>query len=290
MSLETLSDEKQQLIGSLVKDLRLVDNVQAIVLGGSVAEGTATPLSDIDLGIYYSPKKPFDIKSIAAVFQKYEKSKTLFTDFYGWGPWANGGAWALTSQGQVDVIYRNIEQVEDIIQKAHEGIWENDFEQQPPYGFSSLIYLAETSICIPLYDPEAQIAKLKAKVEIYPLKLKNNVVQQSLWNSEFTIWQAKRFLKTNDIYNIAGCLTRSLKSLTTALLALNEVYSIGDKRIIERITSAKLRPENFAERVEDILSTKKESLPLNIDKLVSLQKDVVKLAGDLYQPYFQLKD
>ena len=35
-----------------------IDGVVAVVLGGSRARGTASPDSDIDLGIYYQPDQP----------------------------------------------------------------------------------------------------------------------------------------------------------------------------------------------------------------------------------------
>ena len=41
-----------------------------------------------------------------------------------------------------------------------------------PFGFFSVIYLAETHICVPLYDPVGHIARLKRLVEVYPPKLK----------------------------------------------------------------------------------------------------------------------
>jgi hypothetical protein len=73
-----------------------------------------------------------------------------------------------------------------------------------PYGFSSLIYLAETNAVAP-YDPTQIIAKLKAQVQVYPPKLKRAF--HSLY-PESTLWHAELFVK-QDIYNTMGCLTRS---------------------------------------------------------------------------------
>lgn len=49
-----LEPQKQELLKSIVEDLQKIDGVVAIVLGGSYAEGLATPSSDMDIGIYYS--------------------------------------------------------------------------------------------------------------------------------------------------------------------------------------------------------------------------------------------
>ena len=134
-----LSPEKQGILDMIKMDLQSLEGVSAIVLGGSYAMGSDTEKSDLDIGIYYSDKNPFDIEQIKFITKKYavDENPTV-TGFYGWGPWVNGGAWIQTISGKVDFIYRNIEQVLSTIDKAKNGIWENDFEQQPPYGFSSL--------------------------------------------------------------------------------------------------------------------------------------------------------
>ncbi len=230
MNLPKLKDE---LLNQIVNDLKQADNIAAVVLGGSYATGEATEASDLDIGIYYSEKNPFIIDQIKLIAEKHAVRTPVITDFYGWGQWVNGGAWIETSCGNVDFLYKNIEQIQSTIAKAKNGEWQNDFEQQPPYGFSSIIYLAETTNCIPLHDPENIIMDLKKQVEIYPPKLKQTVIQQSLWSAEFTIWHADIFYSRQDIYNVIGCLTRAVKHIVTALFSINELYFMGDKRAVK---------------------------------------------------------
>lgn len=133
-----LTAEKQKIFNRIVPDLKSTENVIAIVLGGSYATGYANEHSDLDIGIYYHGEKPFDIELIKSIAERYSfNNSPTVTDFYQWGVWVNGGAWIETDTGKVDFLYRNIEQVEDTIEKALMGIWENDYAQQPPYGFSS---------------------------------------------------------------------------------------------------------------------------------------------------------
>lgn len=221
-----LSNEKQKLLDSVVGDLKKIENVAAVVLGGSHASGRAHATSDLDIGIYYHNDKPFDLDAIKLVAKKHSNinEEPTVTGFYEWGPWVNGGAWISNSASDVDFIYRSIEHVQSTIEQAKEGKWENHFEQQPPYGFSSIIYLAETKTCVALYDPESIIVKLKGEVEIYPAKLKNAVIQQSLWATEFTLSQAEGFSEKQDVYNTVGCLTRAVKYLVTTMFAVNEIY------------------------------------------------------------------
>jgi hypothetical protein len=73
---------------------------------------------------------------------------------YEWGPWVNGGAWIETSSGKIDLLYRSLEHIERVIQDSNNGKFFSDFLQQPPYGFYSVTYLAETKACIPLIQPK----------------------------------------------------------------------------------------------------------------------------------------
>jgi nucleotidyltransferase-like protein len=285
-----LPKEKEQTLNNIVTDLKQSENVLAVVLGGSYAVGEASENSDLDLGIYYSEEKPFNIDDIKSIAKKYAVNEdATVTGFYEWGPWVNGGAWIETASGKVDFIYRNIQHVSRTIEKAKNGEWENHFEQQPPYGFTSIIYLGETSCCLPLYDPHNVIATLKDEVKTYPPKLKVAVVQLSLWSVEFTIWHAEYFYKKKDIYNLVGCLTRGVKHIVNALFAINEVYPLGDKRAIKILDSAKNVPLNLEQRVEHILCVDKHTIRNNIDKLQKLFDETVKLSNGAYKRFYNLK-
>jgi len=285
-----LPKEKQETLNDIVTDLKQTDNVAAIVLGGSYSTGDTTETSDMDIGIYYSEKKPFSIYDIKNIAKKYAIGNPTVTGFYEWGPWVNGGAWIETACGKVDFLYRNVEHVTATIEKAKRGEWENDFEQQPSYGFSSIIYLAETKNCIPLHDPNRVISELKAEVQIYPAKLKETVIQQSLWSAEFTIWHADYFCKKQDVYNITGCLTRAVKNIVTALFAVNELYPIGDKRAIEILEKAGRKPLNLKEKVERILCADKHTINHNIDSLKELFKETMELVSGTYNSFYKLKN
>ena len=288
-----LSKERQATLKNIVSDLSKIKGVTAVVLGGSHAAGLADETSDLDIGIYYSTTNPFSIRDIKTTATKYSVSGNLtVTGFYEWGPWVNGGAWIQSSSGKIDFIYRNMEQVIDTIKKAKKGEWKNDFEQQPPYGFSSIIYLAEINACVPLFDPEQQIAGLKRQILIYPPKLKQAVIQQALWSAEFSIWHAEYFFsKSQDIYNTAGCLTRAVKNIVTALFAINEIYPLGDKRAIAILEKAPKCPSCLKEKIDKILILDREAISGNIDVSKSLFRETVQLAETHYRPFpFNLKE
>lgn len=284
-----LPKEKNALLRQIVGDLKSIPYVKAIVLGGSFATGFATEASDLDVGIYYHEVEPFSIGDVQSVAQKYAyDSVPTVTKFYEWGPWVNGGAWIQTAHGKVDFLYKNIDQIISTIENAKNGIWENHFEQQPPYGFSSIIFLAETQSCIPLNDPSDIIENLKQEVLHYPPKLKQAVIQQSLWAAEFTIWHAEQFAEKRDMYNTVGCLTRAVKNIVMVLFAINELYPIGDKRAIEILEKANITPTFLKQKIETILCADRNTLNKNIDFLKSLWLETVELTGGAYKPFYNL--
>lgn len=284
-----LPTDKQNLLDDIIIELKSIREIKAIVLGGSYAMAAATESSDLDIAIYYSEQSPFDLEKIKIIAAKFAGNEPpIVTGFYEWGPWVNGGAWIQTANGKVDFLYKNIEQISAAIENAKNGIWENHFEQQPPYGFSSIIFLGETYSCVPLHDPENIIEKLKADVKHYPQRLKSAVIQQSLWSADFTIWQATSFASKSDVYNTVGCFTRAIKNIVTALFAINELYTIGDKRAIEILEQSKNKPINLAEKIDSILCADKNMLTDGVVRLKELFDETVELAPGRYQPYYKL--
>jgi hypothetical protein len=288
----TLPANKQALLEQLIDDLSKVRGIEAIVLGGSYARGTQHDTSDLDIGLYYFENKPFSLTEIKRIAGAISIQDTpVVTGFYEWGPWVNGGAWIQTSVGKVDFLYRNLDQVERTIEEAVQGIVRHDYSQQPTYGFYSVIYLAETQICLPLYDPEAQITRLKRQVEPYPAKLKERIILNSLWSAEFTLIFAHNYAAGADIYNTAGCLTRIAANLTQALFALNEQYFISDKKVMAELALFPLLPEGYVTKLSHILAHPGETageLSQTVTELEAVWQAVVSLAGDMYRPQFNL--
>ncbi len=284
-------DEKRSLLERLVSRLSNVPGVEAVVLGGSYASGTQHSASDLDIGLYYFEAQPFPLDEIRRVAQSISRpgSTPTVTGFYEWGAWVNGGAWIETQTGKVDFLYRNINHVQKTIQEAQEGIVRHDYDQQPTHGFYSVGYLAETQICVPLYDPEARIAALKKQVETYPPKLKQKIIADSLWSVEFTLKFARSFSEKGDVYNTAGCLTRAAAHLTQALFALNETYFISDKRVIETLAAFKALPAGYVQQILGILACPGETsadLQRSVAQLEVAWQGVVLLAGEVYQPKY----
>jgi len=154
-----------------------------------------------------------------------------------------------------------------------------------------VIYLAETQICIPLYDPELLIAKLKHRVEAYPPRLKQKVITDSLWAAEFTLLHARGFATQGDIYNTVGCLTRVASNLTQALFALNERYFIRDKKVFDTVANFPNLPSSYIQQINLILAhpgSTVEELTKTVSDLEQAWYSVVSLPGVQYEPKFKI--
>ncbi len=292
MSTESIPEAKRLLLERLVEQLRAIPGVVAIALGGSYASGTQHEGSDLDIGLYYWPDRPFAIAAIRQVAESVSTERpAAVTEFYGWGRWVNGGAWIHAAPGKVDFIYRNLEQLRQTIAEAQQGIVEHDYDQQPAYGFYSVIYLAETQICIPLYDPDQVLAELKEQVAVYPPRLKERVVADALWSAEFTLLHARGWAARGDVYNTAGCLTRVAANLTQALFALNETYFIRDKQVMDVVAAFPLVPAGYVQELGRLLSCPGRTaaeLTRSVQDMEQLWHSVVSLPGVHYAPQFQV--
>jgi nucleotidyltransferase-like protein/uncharacterized protein DUF4037 len=285
--------EKERTLNDIVDRLRSIPNLVAVVLGGSYARGFARSESDIDIGLYYREASPFPVDRVRSIAESIciPGSTPTVTDFYGWGLWVNGGAWIETPTGEVDFLYKDLDQIETVIEEGCRGVWRHDFDQQPPFGFRSVVYFGETYICIPLHDPEGEITRLKQSVVSYPEALRERIVQDSLWGAEFSLWSCRKFADLADVYNATGCMTRVAQFLVHALFALNKEYFVSDKyanRLIDQFPS---RPHDFTSRLANVLAAPgadTAGLKTSAELLTSLWLETIDLTAGRYKPRFQL--
>ncbi len=224
-------DDKDELIKDIVEQLKRVEGVEALVLGGSRARGTHTPASDIDLGIYYHPERPLDLGGLAEVAKALddEHREGLVTEIGGWGPWINGGGWLRVRGTAVDFLYRDLEKVERLARDACVGRFEMAYQPGHPQGFPTFLYLAEAALCQPLWDPNGSLARLKALTQPYPPALKRAVINTFWWEADFSLKICHKSISRGDTAYAAGCCFRSVVCLMQTLFAVNETYWMNEK-------------------------------------------------------------
>lgn len=284
-ALSVLEQNKRTTVAQMVRDLSQIQGIEVIVLGGSYARGTARSDSDVDLGFYYSEIAPPSIQAIQDLAKKYSTlPDCVVTQFYEWGPWVNGGAWIHTRSGKVDLLYRNLDQVNRVLADAEQGRFSWDFRQQPPYGFFSVTYLADLQNNLILHDPKGLLAKLQSSLATYPEALRQALIQEHLWSVEFTLLNAKKSAARGCVYTTTGCMTRIAAELTQVLFALNRVYFATDKGALEAIDAFLIQSENYASKMNALLNR-----PGHIDSIKELEElvqEVIALAHPLYQPKY----
>lgn len=284
-----MDTHKKAIVEEMVKELTKIDGIEGVVLGGSHARGTAQADSDVDLGIFYSEKFPPSVIDLKNLSKKFDTTQDcVVTDFYEWGPWVNGGAWIHTKGGKIDWLYRNIDQVNRVIEESNLGRFTWDYRQQPPYGFFSVTYLSDTYHNIILYDPNGKCAELRRAVEEYPEALRQALIREHLWSVEFSLFGGKKFAGRDCVYGTAGCMTRIAAELTQALFALNRVYFVTEKGVMKTIDTFSLKPNQYPQRLKAILAHpgEGEDLVESLKNLEVLAREVIALANPVYQPKY----
>jgi predicted nucleotidyltransferase len=274
--------QHEQLLFHIVEQLRTVQGVRAVVLGGSYASGSQRPDSDLDIGLYYHEAQPLDIARLRTIASMLNDTPNpTVTALGGWGPWVNGGAWLSLGGQRVDFLYRNIDFVSATLDESNMGRIRSDYWQQPVYGFHSFMYCTETAICRPLYDPEGVIEHLKTKVARYSPQLKRAICNDFLWSARFTLDNTTKPAGRGEVYLVTGALARAVHCLVQVLYALNETYYLSEKKLARDVSTFQIMPEHFIDRIYALLGaagTTREQLQESMARIEALYAEIAALA------------
>jgi len=247
--------EVDEILTQVVARVSKIDGVEAIVLGGSRARGTADERSDIDLGIYYDGAHPFSTAALGAAAKELDDrhSDNLVTGFGEWGPGVNGGGWLQVRGQHVDFLYREIGAVREAIEDCVAGRPRSIHQLGHPLGFHIQIYAGEIHVCRPLFDPDGLIAQLKSGVREYPEKFRTAAVTKHLFDAEFEIMIAAKPAERADVMYVAGCLFRAAGFMTLVLYALNRRFFLNEKGAIAESRGFAIKPARFHDTVASVL-------------------------------------
>jgi predicted nucleotidyltransferase len=276
--------QSEPLIQQIVAEVKRVEGVKGIVLGGSRARGTHTSSSDIDLGIYYHPDSPPNLSFLSEIATQLddEHRVDVITGIGGWGPWINGGGWLRVQSQPVDFLYRDVEKVTRIIKDCLKGNVEIFYHPGHPLGFVSSIYLAEVALCQPLWDPDSLIEELKSQVHPYPDALQKALIQKFAWEINFSIDTARKSIERADVAYAAGCCFRSVMCMLQVLFALNKTYWLNEKGAVAIAETFSRKPTMFQSRIHEafaLLDANPLSIQNAIADLEELSKDIERLVS-----------
>lgn len=256
-------DSVAELAGRVAERLAEIEGVEAVVLGGSRARGEQNPDSDVDIGIYYRPERPFPVDALRRLARELDDRHLpdLVTGPGEWGPWINGGGWLRIEGHPVDWLYRDLRRVTRTIEECQTGYPTCHYQPGHPHGFHSHIYAGEVHHCEVLYDPEGGLADLKALTTVYSLPLKRALVGRFLWEAGFALDTSRKSAERGETFYVSGCLFRCAACLVQVLFALNERYFVNEKGSVRAVDSFAVRPDGFVETVSSVLAQPGDGSP-----------------------------
>lgn len=228
-----------------------VPGVVAVVLGGSRARGWHHAASDIDIGLYYrGSDAPIDHVALGRVAQALDdKARAdLASPHGGWGAWMDGGAWLAVEGHAVDLIYRDLDRVDRVIDEITRGEFQTAYHFGHPHGFVSAAYAGELATCRVLLDPARHITRRKTRVEAMPDKLRANLIRRFLDEASFSLPLLVKAEARGDAVYAAGMAFRITACLAQVLFALNRVWLVNEKGAPARVDSFERHPPDFAAR------------------------------------------
>jgi len=276
--------EVKEIVERVVARAAELNGVRAIVLGGSRARGTADAKSDVDLGIYYDPDDPFSVDELGRAAQELDDrhQENLLTPFGAWGPGVNGGGWLVVENRHVDFLYRDLRAVRASIDACLAGKPASIYQLGHPLGFHNQIYAGEVSCCVPIFDPEGTLAKLKTLIATYPEPLRDAAIQKYLFDAGFELAIADKPAARGDIMYVTGCLFRAAGFMTLVVYALNRRWWLNEKGALAEARGFAVLPDHFAARIETALAAPggtPAELGETIAALQGLLADLTRLAA-----------
>ena len=160
----------------------------AVALGGSRAQGTEAEDSDWDFALYYRGSiDPDDVRALDYPGEVFAPGEWAFP--------MNGGAWLRVDGERVDLIYRDLDDVERRIEETRLGRWE--LYRVPGYvcGMASYVLAGEVALGRVLIGELATVT--------FPEPLRSSAPPRWRWESGYAIEQAEVHARRNEV---AGCL------------------------------------------------------------------------------------
>ncbi len=262
------------ILEKVQNNLSNIDTIEGIVLGGSRARGTHTEDSDIDIGIYYSG--PLDNKTLSKIAADLDDEirENLIGPVGSWGEWVNTGGWLIINGYHVDLIFRDINRVKEVVEQCEQGIITINYHAGHPHAFISAMYQGELATSKLLYARTDAFTQLKTRAETYPAAMRKAIIDYFSFEAEFSLNLAKTYSNKPDKYYVAGHLFRMVSCMNQVLFALNEVYCLNEKKAIMMIDEFMLKPDDYSKNVNWIFECLRESMEQSIKTAEDLYNQV----------------
>ncbi|MCG1028578.1 hypothetical protein J5S49_09760 [Virgibacillus halodenitrificans] len=244
-AMEEMSEEIAKLTG-----------VSAITMSGSRANGPNHLSTDMDIAIYYDKTKGFNVEDVNNLVSSLDDNQSAeCTSLNEWGALMNGGA-SLTIHGVcIAIIFRDIHKVVDGITANLQGEKNKDRNARPPYVYLDVLYLGELAICEILYDPYQYIYQLKQKITHYPEQLHQALIEYYTFEASYSFMIISHRIDTDDDCFVASHVLRTIRCMNQLLFTINRACCIHKYNAVQSIDVYSTRPDNYGEKVNDILQS-----------------------------------
>ena len=259
---------KNSELNDFIGDFSKINEIQAIVLGGSRITNYSDNKADYDIYVYSENGVSQEIRQrILSKFSTYYEMSNNFWELEDNGIFK----WGIN----FDIIYRNLQEtvtrVADVVEnyECHNGfttcLWHNIINSEI------------------LFDNENIFAGIKKRFLVpYPKMLKKNIVKRNMdLLSDSIISYNKQISKSvhrRDYININNRLSAFFASYFDIIFAINELTHPGEKRIMEIcLDKCKILPNNFEGNVNDLIKNmdKDEKIIEIIDIIILELKKVL---------------
>ena len=211
-----------QAVAALAADVAGLPGVVAVVLGGSRANNTHRPDSDWDLGVFYrasqQPLDPADVRALA--------HPGYVSELGEWGPIVNGGAWLTVADLPVDLLFRDLDTVEQWLGDALRG--EFEVLQQTGYLAGAPTYVAVGELAI------AQPIAGQVPTAEFPDALAATVPRRWEARAATSLMFASQHAAMGDAVACAGMLAHATLGAAHARLAQRREWVLNEKRLVQR--------------------------------------------------------
>ena len=230
-------------LDAFVDRLAEIPGVVAVALGGSRARGAERPDSDWDLALYY--RGTIDPDAVRAL--GYEGTVVAP------GEWVypmNGGAWLSVDGEKVDLLYRDLDDVERWTRAAQGGDWE--------------LFRVPGYLCgMPTYALTGELATgrvLRGALDqpAFPEALRETGPERWRWEADFAFEHASTHAKRNDVPACLGMCTFVVLATAHARMLERAEWALNEKGLASRAG---------LERAADLLRTKDGDLPALVSRL-----------------------
>jgi len=254
-------ENSETLIERVRTAFAAVPGVTGIVLGGSRGRGVHHVGSDYDFGLYYWNREGLDFAALNRAATALDdgisrapagqEQAPLMTGFGGWGPWVNGGGWLSVGGVPVDILYREFDRVDRVIEDCHAGRFECTYHYGHPHAFVSTMYAGELATARVLHDPQGFLAERKARLTPYPEPLAAALTSRFLNEAQFFLAVAEKAVAKGDVTYVTGCAYRVVACLLQVVFALNREWLLNEKGALALVAGFNHSPHDFGARVED---------------------------------------